>query len=79
MDLLGIDANDFIVEYAKKNCTDTSNISFSSEDILGEKFQKRKFDIAHGSLFFHHLKGGGLHARRKKRNYNYRYFAPVQN
>ncbi|WP_420580028.1 methyltransferase domain-containing protein [Reichenbachiella sp.] len=53
--LTGIDANEYIVEYAERNCQKILNISFASEDVLGEKFRARRFDIAHASLFFHHL------------------------
>ncbi|SMD35371.1 Methyltransferase domain-containing protein [Reichenbachiella faecimaris] len=53
--LTGIDANGYIVDYAKRNCRKHSNISFSSENILGERFRESMFDIAHASLFFHHL------------------------
>lgn len=55
MRLLGIDANEYIVAYAQKNCRKSPNISFSTENILSEKFKDREFDIAHASLFFHHL------------------------
>lgn len=58
--LTGIDANEYIVEYAEKNCQKIPNISFASEDILGEKFRERRFDIAHASLFFHHLQEGEI-------------------
>jgi len=55
LQLVGIDANKYIVDYAQKNCSKYPNISFSSENILREEFKAREFDIAHASLFFHHL------------------------
>lgn len=55
MQLFGIDANEYIVNYAEKNCSKIPNISFNSENILSESFKDREFDIAHASLFFHHL------------------------
>ncbi|MEP2277444.1 MAG: methyltransferase domain-containing protein [Reichenbachiella sp.] len=53
--MTGIDANEHIVDYAKRNCKKYPNISVTSENILGEKFKERTFDIAHASLFLHHL------------------------
>ncbi|WP_422360648.1 methyltransferase domain-containing protein [Reichenbachiella sp.] len=53
--LRGIDANEYIVEYAKRNCEKFPNVSFNSEDILGDKFKGFEFDIAHASLFLHHF------------------------
>ena len=55
MELIGIDANEYIVDYAIKNCIKHSNISFNADNILDDAFRKKHFDIAHGSLFFHHL------------------------
>lgn len=55
LELIGIDANEYIVDYAIRNCTKYPNISFSSDNILSDNFRSRKFDIAHASLFFHHL------------------------
>lgn len=55
LQLLGIDANAYIVDYAKKNCKKYPNISFSTDNLLGDQFRNRTFDIAHASLFLHHL------------------------
>ncbi len=55
LDLMGIDANPYITDYAKNNCSDYSNIGFAAEDIFSEDFKKRRFDIAHCSLFLHHF------------------------
>lgn len=53
--LFGVDANEFIVDYATKNCENYPIISFSSENVLSEAFKQRNFDIAHASLFLHHF------------------------
>ena len=55
LDLIGIDANSYITDYAKKNCQGFENINFSGENIFGKDFKKKKFDIAHCSLFLHHF------------------------
>lgn len=55
LQLVGIDANEYIVDYATNNCSKFPNISFSAENILSEEFKAREFDIAHASLFFHHM------------------------
>ncbi|MEO9966121.1 MAG: methyltransferase domain-containing protein [Reichenbachiella sp.] len=55
LNLIGIDANEYIIEYAKKNCRKKPNISFLAENILSDTFRNRSFDIAHASLFLHHL------------------------
>lgn len=55
LDLTGVDANEYIITYAKENTSDSSNISYLNEDIFSNTFKNRTFDIAHGSLFFHHF------------------------
>lgn len=53
--LTGIDANPHIVDYAENHCGRQGNIEFLTQDIFDEPFAKQKFDIIHGSLFFHHF------------------------
>lgn len=55
IDLAGVDANEYIISYAKSNTSDADKIEFLNEDIFNETFKNRTFDIAHGSLFFHHF------------------------
>lgn len=55
LQLIGVDANEYIVDYAEKNCKKHSNICFSTDNILSDRFRERIFDIAHASLFLHHL------------------------
>lgn len=55
LQLLGIDANPAIIEYAKENCQSYPEISFEAVNIWSEEFSVRKFDIYHSSLFTHHF------------------------
>ena len=52
---IGIDANPFIIEYAKEQCRDYPEISFQCLDILEEEFKVKKYDIIHCCLFVHHF------------------------
>jgi 2-polyprenyl-3-methyl-5-hydroxy-6-metoxy-1,4-benzoquinol methylase len=54
-DLLGIDANPSIVEYAKEHNAKDYKIEFESINIFSEEFKRRRFDIVTGTLFFHHF------------------------
>ena len=53
--LTGIDANDFMVNYARQKCGPYPNITVVQENIYGPDFQKRRFDIIICSLFCHHF------------------------
>ena len=53
--LTGLDANDFIIEYAKGNCQDFENISFIKADALKPMDSNLNPDIVVFSLFFHHF------------------------
>lgn len=55
LNLIGIDANEYIIDYAEKNCAKYANISFLADNIHSDNFRNNQFDIAHASLFFHHL------------------------
>lgn len=52
--LLGIDANPNITKYAQQHNT-SPEIQFESLNIFSEEFRRKKFDIAVGTLFFHHF------------------------
>lgn len=52
---VGIDANSHIVEYAKENTRNFSEISYQPINIFSEEFQKQRFDIIHCCLFIHHF------------------------
>jgi 2-polyprenyl-3-methyl-5-hydroxy-6-metoxy-1,4-benzoquinol methylase len=54
--LIGIDANNFTINHAKKLSENYSNISFSCHDIFEESFRKLKYDIVLCTLTLHHFK-----------------------
>ena len=51
----GIDANPYIIQYAMSNCLGTDGLTFEVMDVLGEKFSQRKWDIVVATLFMHHF------------------------
>jgi 2-polyprenyl-3-methyl-5-hydroxy-6-metoxy-1,4-benzoquinol methylase len=53
--LVGIDANPNIVEFAKQNQKDFPHIQFQSLNIFSEEFRRQKYDIVIGTLFYHHF------------------------
>lgn len=55
VELIGFDANPSIIDYAQKSCGNYSNIHFYVEDIFGETFKERRFDIILCTLFTHHF------------------------
>lgn len=55
VDLIGIDANDYIVNTANQSLPKGSQIKFECIDILSAEFQSQQFDIVIGTLFFHHF------------------------
>jgi len=52
---VGIDANDFMIDFAKKRTTNYANISFLHENIFSEEFKEKSFDIITMTLFCHHF------------------------
>jgi 2-polyprenyl-3-methyl-5-hydroxy-6-metoxy-1,4-benzoquinol methylase len=54
--LLGIDANPTAIEYANELSVDYPELSFKTEDIFSQEFQKGKFDVVLATLFLHHFK-----------------------
>jgi 2-polyprenyl-3-methyl-5-hydroxy-6-metoxy-1,4-benzoquinol methylase len=55
-DLIGIDANQFTVDYAKRLSVNYPNIKFSCEDIFDEHFATLHYDIVLCTLTLHHFK-----------------------
>jgi 2-polyprenyl-3-methyl-5-hydroxy-6-metoxy-1,4-benzoquinol methylase len=53
--LTGIDANPYIVEYARKNSKDHSEIEFKALNIFSPEFKELKFDVITSTLFTHHF------------------------
>lgn len=58
--LIGIDANPHIIAFAKKRCADHPEIEFEAVDIFSEEFRRKKFDVAMGTLFYHHFDSAQL-------------------
>jgi 2-polyprenyl-3-methyl-5-hydroxy-6-metoxy-1,4-benzoquinol methylase len=55
MTLTGIDANPYIINYAKENTKDFPEINYESMNIFSREFQEKKYDIIHCCLFTHHF------------------------
>lgn len=53
--LEGIDANSFMVQYAKDNCIAFPEISISQHNVFSEAFAAQKYDVVVCSLFCHHF------------------------
>jgi 2-polyprenyl-3-methyl-5-hydroxy-6-metoxy-1,4-benzoquinol methylase len=53
--LIGVDANDFTINYAKKLSVDYPNIDYQCVDIFSEDFKTLKFDIILCTLTLHHF------------------------
>lgn len=54
--LIGIDANDFTIEYAIELSKNYANISYKCEDIFSEAFSQLNYDILLCTLTLHHFK-----------------------
>ncbi len=54
--LIGIDANNFTINHARKLSADYSNISYQCEDVFGKAFAELKYDIVLCTLTLHHFK-----------------------
>lgn len=55
VELIGIDINPFMLEYAASKAREFPEISFRQEDIFSPAFQAQSFDIITCSLFCHHF------------------------
>lgn len=53
--LIGIDANDFMIEFAKKRTAQFQEITYLHQNIFAEAFQEHSFDIVTMTLFCHHF------------------------
>jgi 2-polyprenyl-3-methyl-5-hydroxy-6-metoxy-1,4-benzoquinol methylase len=54
--LIGIDANEFTINHARKLSKDYPNICFQCEDVFGKAFNELKHDIVLCTLTLHHFK-----------------------
>ncbi|MEO5777198.1 MAG: methyltransferase domain-containing protein [Flavobacterium sp.] len=55
-ELIGIDANQFSVNYAKKLSSHYPNITYRCEDIFDKSFENLEYDIVLCTLTLHHFK-----------------------
>ncbi|MEM1123287.1 MAG: methyltransferase domain-containing protein [Bacteroidota bacterium] len=53
--LVGIDANNFTVNYARKQSADYPEISYLTALIPSEEFSSMTYDVVLSTLFFHHF------------------------
>lgn len=53
--LIGIDANDFMIEFAQKRTAQFPEITYLHQNIFAEAFQEHSFDIVTMTLFCHHF------------------------
>lgn len=58
--LIGIDANAFTINYARKLSIHYPNINYRCEDIFNEAFSKLEYDIALCTLTLHHFKNNEI-------------------
>ncbi|OOG77558.1 methyltransferase domain-containing protein [Flavobacterium sp. A45] len=56
LQLIGIDANKFTVNYAADLSRKYSNITYRCEDVFDESFSEMKYDIVLCTLILHHFK-----------------------
>jgi 2-polyprenyl-3-methyl-5-hydroxy-6-metoxy-1,4-benzoquinol methylase len=54
--LIGIDANQDAIDYAKELSQDIEELEFLALDIFSEEFKKLKYDVVLCTLFAHHFK-----------------------
>lgn len=55
VNLTGIDANNFMVNYAQQKCNAYKNISVIQENIFDTHFKTHRYDVIICSLFCHHF------------------------
>lgn len=55
VELIGIDANQHVVHYAKNNTSEFSEISFITGNVLSEELMSMQADIITATLFTHHF------------------------
>ncbi len=55
VELMGIDANPHVVNFAKNNTKDFHEITYSPTNIFSEEFAKLEADIITATLFMHHF------------------------
>jgi ubiquinone/menaquinone biosynthesis C-methylase UbiE len=54
-EFVGIDANDFMIDFAQKRTANIQNISYLHQNIFSEEFKQKVFDVMTMTLFCHHF------------------------
>jgi ubiquinone/menaquinone biosynthesis C-methylase UbiE len=57
---IGIDANDFMIDFGTKRTANYPNISYLHQDIYSDEFKEKFFDIVTMTLFCHHFSDESL-------------------
>jgi ubiquinone/menaquinone biosynthesis C-methylase UbiE len=57
---IGIDANDFMIDFGTKRTANYPNISYLHQDIYSDEFKEKSFDIVTMTLFCHHFSDESL-------------------
>ncbi|MES2730332.1 MAG: methyltransferase domain-containing protein [Bacteroidota bacterium] len=60
VDFTGIDANAFILAYARRNTASHANITYLQQNIFSDEFRQQTFDVVTGTLFCHHFDTASL-------------------
>lgn len=55
VNLIGVDANPYIVNAAKENLKLFPHIKFQTINIFSREFESQRFDVVIGTLFYHHF------------------------
>ncbi|MFD2785026.1 methyltransferase domain-containing protein [Hymenobacter rubripertinctus] len=55
VELVGVDANAFMLDYAAAKCAQYPEIRFQQADIFSPTFRQQPFDVLTASLFCHHF------------------------
>lgn len=55
LNLIGVDANPNIINFAKKNSIGFPEITYTTQNIFSEEFKQGTFDIVVATLFTHHF------------------------
>lgn len=54
--LIGLDANQHTINYARQSSKAYDNVEFKVIDVFSEEFKTLKYDLVIATLFFHHFK-----------------------
>ncbi|CAM3550408.1 methyltransferase domain-containing protein [Pontibacter korlensis] len=53
--LVGVDANDFMVQYARRHCSAYPEITIEQQDVFSKEYSLQRYDVIVCSLFCHHF------------------------